>query len=255
MDTLFNIYNHLDLFILVMLRVLGCIVSIPLLGRKEVPNLFKISVGIYFTFILITADKAFIEVVPEGLGQYILLCVFETIKGLLIGFLTSIFFSIFTISGQVIDAQIGFHSGGILDTEYGTKIPLTGNLMNVIAFIVFLKLDGHLIMIRIFSDSYLVNHIGSFFSIENIYNIFTSAFSIAYLLALKIAFPIILIILFVEAVLSIMIKFMPQLNIFVVGIPLKLLVGIFTLVFYITPLIKVTEGMFNSMYNFISQLY
>lgn len=255
MMDLLNIYNHLDIFVLILLRISGFVFVSPLIGRKEVPSITKIGISIYLTYILIIADKPNMQFLPEGIGQYIVICVLETLKGMLLGFLSTIFFSIFATAGQLMDTQIGFHMGGLLDPEYGTKIPLTGNLLNIIAFVIFLKLDGHLQLIYILSESYAANPIGTILVKINIASIFTNAFSLAYLFAVKIALPVILVILFSEVVLGIMIKFIPQMNIFVVGIPIKILAGVFTLFFIITPFVNILNDIFESMFKFTSQLF
>lgn len=254
MDVLFDLYNQLDIFVIVLLRISGFIFSSPLFGRNEIPSLSKIGISIYLAYILILAGIP-IDIALTGIGQFVIVCLLETIKGILLGFLLSIFFSIFVTSGKLIDLQMGFSMGGLLDPEYSVKIPITGNLLNVIAFIIFLKLNGHLQLIYIISESYIVNPIGNIDLLSNISNIITSAFSISYLFAVKIALPIILIVIFCEVVLAIIIKFIPQMNIFVIGIPVKILIGILTLFFIITPLVNVLDTIFESMYNFASQLY
>lgn len=255
MIDLLNIYNHLDMFVLILLRISGFVFVSPLIGRREVPSISKIGISIYLAYILIIAGKPNMQVLPTGVGQYIVICILETLKGILLGFLSTIFFSIFATAGQLMDMQIGFHMGGLLDPKYGTKIPLTGNFLNIIAFVIFLKLNGHLQMIYILSESYAANPIGSIILKINIASIFTSAFSLAYLFAVKIALPVILIILFSEVVLGIMIKFIPQMNIFVVGIPIKILSGVVALLFIITPFVNVLDSIFESMYTFASQLF
>lgn len=254
-DFLSGIFNQLDLFILIILRISGYVFTSPIFGRKEIPNLSKIGVCLFLTYILFNIGKPTIAVIPAGLGQFVVLCIFETLKGMLMGILNTIFFTVFIIAGQLIDTEVGFRMGGLLDPMYGVKIPLTGNLFNIAAFVVFLNLNGHLHMINILSDTYVFSPVGSAFAIENIASIFTSAFSLAYLFAIKIALPLVLIIIFIDVILGIMIKFIPQMNIFVIGIPLKLLVGVFALFYLVSPLVNFFSEVFNSMYTFVSQLY
>jgi flagellar biosynthetic protein FliR len=151
--------------------------------------------------------------------------------------------------------MVGFRMGGILDVNYGIQMPMSARLLNIAALVVFLQLNGHLHLIKIVTDSFSQSQIGTFFSINSLAGVFTSAFSFAYLAAIKIALPIILIFLLTNVVLGIMIKFVPQLNIFVVGIPLKIVLGIYSFIFLVTPFINYLDTIFNSMYNLFTNMF
>jgi flagellar biosynthetic protein FliR len=195
------------------------------------------------------------EYIPETNLQFITLAIVELLKGFLTGFMTSLFFSAFLTAGQFIDIRIGFRMGGILDPQYGIKTPLSSNVLNIIAMAVFLILDGHLQLINIVSHTYQASPVGNLEFLKNIYLVFTGAFSFAFLSAFKIALPIVLMIFLTDVVLLVLIKFMPQMNIFVIGIPMKILVGIFSLFYIIEPFTDFLEPYFNTMYDSIWQIF
>ena len=92
--------------------------------------------------------------------QFVLICVREVIIGLIIGFLSSLFFSIFTVAGKFIDSQFGFDLAGMVDPVMNFRMPLTGNLLTTLIFLIFLEIDGHLILIKILYNSYKLVPIG-----------------------------------------------------------------------------------------------
>lgn len=255
MDIIAGFLNEIDFYIIVLSRLLGFMMMSSFWGRKEIPNMLKIAFAMLLTFTIVTTGQIDGATLPANIIAYAVVVVIEIMKGLLIGFLSNIIFSLFLTTGQIIDSMIGFRMGGILDANFGMQMPLSARLLNIAALIVFLQLDGHLHMIKIVSDSFGRSQIGSFLSISSVADVFVSAFSFAYLAAIKISLPIILIFLLTNVVLGIMIKFVPQLNIFVVGIPLKIVLGLYTFIFLVEPFIKYLDLVFNSMFDAMINLF
>jgi flagellar biosynthetic protein FliR len=237
------------------MRISGYVLVSPIFGRREVSNFLKISLILYLSYIIIFSENFSMEYVPASNFQFISMAIVELLKGFLTGFMTSLFFSAFLTAGQFIDIRIGFRMGGILDPQYGIKTPLSSNVLNILAMAIFLILDGHLQLINIVSHTYQVSPIGNLEFLKNIYLVFTGAFSFAFLSAFKIALPIILMIFLADVVLLVLIKFMPQMNIFVIGIPMKILVGIFSLFYIIEPFSDFLDPYFNTMYENIWQIF
>src|SRR6056297_2562692 len=157
MIELFSLYNNLDVFIIIAMRISGYVLVSPIFGRREVSNFLKISMIIYLTYIIIFSESFSLEYIPKTNVQFITLAVIEVAKGF----------------------RIGFRMGGILDPQYGIKTPLSSNTLNIIAMAVFLILDGHLQLIKILSHTYSLSPIGNLEFLQNIYLVFTGAFSFA----------------------------------------------------------------------------
>ena len=255
MIELFSLYNNLDVFIIIAMRTSGYVLVSPIFGRREVSSFLKISLVLYLTYIIIFSENFSMDYIPETGVQFIALALVELVKGFLIGFVTSLFFSAFLTAGQFIDIRIGFRMGGILDPQFGIQTPLSSNVLNVVAMAVFLILDGHLQLINIVSETYALSPVGNLEFLKNIYLVFTGAFSFVFLSAFKIALPIILMIFIADVVLLVLIKFMPQMNIFVIGIPMKILVGLFSLFYIIEPFAEFLDPYFNAIYRNIWQIF
>ncbi len=250
-----SFFSEIDFYVIVLSRLLGFMMISPFWGRKEIPNILKVAFALLLTFIIIFTGQIDNSTLPNNIVAYAVVVVVEIIKGILIGFLSNLIFSIFLAAGQIIDSMIGFRMGGILDVNYGIQMPLSARLLNIAALIVFLQLDGHLQMIKILTNSFTQSQVGTFFSLSSLAGLFTSAYSFAYLAAVKIALPVILVFLLTNIVLGIMIKFVPQLNIFVVGIPLKIVLGLYSFIFLVSPFIRYLDSIFNTMFNLFTNIF
>jgi flagellar biosynthetic protein FliR len=255
MAELFWLYGKLDIFIIALVRIAGYLFTSPVLGRREIPSPLKVSMSVFIVYILIFTDSIAFSTVPTSIGEFISLCIIESLKGMILGLLSSFFFSAFLTAGQIIDSQIGFQMGGILDPQYGVKTSLSANLLNIVALTVFLSLDGHLQLIKLLSNTYMMSPIGSMAMFFDFQNIFVFAFSFAFLAAVKISLPITLIILLTDVILAIIIKFVPQMNIFVIGIPIKIIVGLFTMVYIIGPTVAYLDVFYNKMFEDLAGLF
>jgi flagellar biosynthetic protein FliR len=247
--------NQIDFFILILLRISGFIFTSPVFGRREIPNILKIGFCLYLSYMLLLSGLIPQMEMAAGLGPYLLTGVLEVSKGMLLGWVSMLFFSLFMTAGQLIDIQVGFQMAGILDPQFGTKTPLTGNLLNILVFVVFFQVNAHLDMLTILIGFFRATPIGSLINIQQIYALVSNAFIFTFFLGVKIALPIILIILFVEVVLGVIVKFMPQMNVFVIGIPFKILVGLVSLRYLIGPLGHYLDFIFQSMHDYMSGLY
>jgi len=251
---LYDLYINLDIFIWVLLRITAFLLACPLFGRKEIPSVTKIGLSIFLAYILIISGRVSVLRYPASLAEFTLVCLNETLRGMLMGFASSIIFSVLANAGRLIDTAIGFQMAEVYDPVYGAKTSVSANLLNVAAFLVFLSVNGHLHMIKILSDSYSASPIGTGFNASVLYDIVVSAFSFSFLISLKLVLPVIIIILLSEAVMGMILKFIPQMNIFIIGMPLKVLIGLFALFYLITPLTMTFDNIFDSVYEYARRI-
>jgi flagellar biosynthetic protein FliR len=255
MEVINAFFSEIDFFLIVLFRLTGFMIISAFWGSKEIPSMLKIAFSLILTFMIIMTGRLEGATLPTSFAAFVIVCIIEILKGMLIGFISNIFFSAFVTTGQIIDSMIGFRMGGILDPNFGVQMPQSARLLNIAAMVVFLQLNGHLHMIRALTESFEKSPVGTLVSIESLMGIFTSAFSFAYLAAVRVAIPVILIFLLTNVVLGIMIKFVPQLNIFVVGIPLKIILGIYSFIFLVQPFIEYLDSFFGTMFNLITNLF
>lgn len=242
LDSLFNIWT---IFLLVLVRLTGMFFLSPIFGRRNLPNYFK--VGFCFMFSLIVAQSV---PVPDlsaytTLTSYAVLIGKELLIGLMMGFISYMVFSSIYIAGQLIDMRIGFGMVSVFDPITNVQIPISADFYVVFATLFMLLTDAHHLLIQAMVNSFSILPIGrAAFSgplLKQIVDLFTNVFSIGF----KIAAPVTAVILITDLALGIISKSMPQLNVFQLGMPIKIIVGL--------AVILITIGAFRGVVHVIMQ--
>lgn len=258
MDLFTAIQTSFGFFLLVFVRVSGIFIMAPIFGSKNIP--VHVKAGVAFTLSMILFPLIFQSDIhlPEKLFPYVSLLISELFVGWVIGFVCSLVFSAVQMAGQVLDTQVGFGMVNIMDPQSGQQVPLIGNFKYILALLVFLISNGHhLLLAALFNSFQMIPVTGVVFHgaltgliVDMVWGIFS--------IALKISFPVLISLLLTDIALGILARTMPQMNIFVVGMPVKIIVGIFilslTVPFYILFLEVAFNGMFNDIYRILANL-
>lgn len=244
------LFSHIQWYIIILLRVSGFVFVSPVFGRKGIPAPAKIALSMLLAYLVYSSRTEAMTADLFDPWIFTAHCLREMVLGMLLGFVTSLFFSVFYTAGQIIDMQMGNQMGSMYDPQMETKTPLSGNLLYAMAFLTFIRMDGHLILIHILFEQFdAVPVMGGSIG-PGIANLLLSGFYCAFLFAVKMALPIMIMMLFCEFVLGVMIKFVPQMNIFVLGMPVKILVGLAVLFFMMEPLSGIFDGLFEQLFEF-----
>lgn len=248
MEEIFNqILQQYEIFLLVFVRVTGIFVIAPVFSRNNIPNIMKIG----FAFLISILIFNFVEVKNVSFSEYQLigLIIKELIIGILIGFVAYLFFSALYVAGQLIDMQVGFGMVNVFDPQQKTQVPITGNFLYIIAILIFLITNQHHILIKAVASSYKIVPIGTFILnnllIDQMINVFTEIFVIGF----KISSPILATIFLTNVLLGILARTMPQMNVFMLGMPLKIVVGIVTLIVMMPLFVSIFQYIFDNMYK------
>ena len=172
------------------------------------------------------------------MGEYYLLVLREVTIGLYIGFLVSIIFAAFQLSGQFFAVQIGFGISEVLDPIGQISVPLIGQLKNMIGLLVFMVIYGHHFLIEAVYRSYELAPIVSISRgfTGSLFKYLMHSFSGMFVVAMKIALPVVGTIFLISVTMGVLGKVAPQMNIMMLGFPFKIIVS-FCVLFLITPLI------------------
>jgi flagellar biosynthetic protein FliR len=249
-----HISIRLDLFILMLIRISALIVSSPIFGRKALPNIVKICLCLAVTYLLFAANIDAAQPEYHGLLGFGLLCVKELLFGLVLGFATTLFFSLVQISGQYIDMQMGFGMVNVLDAQSNLSVPITGNLLNIVLIIAFFGVNGHLKLIYILGSTFSQIPVGTVTLNPAIGITALEVFILAFLLAVHVALPLIASGLLGEVALGFITRAVPQVNVFVVGIPIKVLLGFLMLLLVLPVYVGFTDVIFDRMFESIGTM-
>lgn len=202
-------------------RMLALFSSAPILSNRAIPMRVRVLLALLITFVVAPN----VTPPPPGADPFGLLLQ-QLLVGFVVGFSMRIVFAAIEYAGDVAGLQIGLGFAMFVDPTNSRQTPLIGSFLNLLAMLIFLSINGHLMLIASLVESFqvvpLAGPIGGGFDFLSIANWGAEMFRIGFTLAL----PIITAILLVNISLGVMARVAPQLSIFSVGFSLTLMVGL-----------------------------
>lgn len=255
--------NFFEVVILVSLyfaRVSALIMSMPVIGTHLVPRKIKLITSLAMTIFIIGItdlinDAALIKVVSQiSLFQWILNIIWQILLGVMLGFAIQIIFQVFVVAGQIIAMQMGLGFAAMMDPQSGVSQPQISQLFLMMVSLIYLSINGHLYLFDALIKSFdTAGVILESFNFNNAYLIVKSGFNM-FLLAVQIALPAIVALLLVSLTIGVMTKAAPQLNIFSIGFPITMLLGLIVLWINIVIIIPKFQEYFSKSDLLISTL-
>jgi len=240
-------------FLLLLARMTGCVFFNQIFGRGSIPVIVKISFSLLLTITVYGIIPPTNDIVINSIIEYGLIILREVFIGYIIGYIISMFFSIVVIGGEVIDLQIGMSMSKIYDPSSNISMGISGSLLNTFLILLFFSARGHLSLIQIFITSCKLIKIGSFTIPQNLFYNMVEMFSQILIFSIKLALPIVAVEIITEAGVGIMMKAIPQIQIFSVNIQLKLFVGLFLMMVLIPSFSIFIENMLTIMFETIQK--
>ena len=244
---------HLESFLLIFIRMSGLFILSPIFGRNNLPAVFKIGFSFFLSVILINAIEVPIVNMSGSIALYVLYVLKELVVGLVIGYATYVIMSAIYLAGQLIDTQIGFGSVNVLDATSNIQVPLTSNFYYMYIILIFLTINGHFFIIQALFRSFEIIPINTLgFNVNfvaDVIDIMREMFEIA----IRIAAPIIATVFIADVVLGVLSRTIPQMNVFQLGMPLKIIVGLLVIAITFYYGNGVTEGITELMNKYMLQ--
>lgn len=223
--------NGFDIFFLVFVRMTGLFVIAPIFGRRNVPVYLKIGFAFFLAIILVNTISLSKPDYIQNIYYFALIAAKEFLVGITIGYVSYLIFTAIYIAGQMMDMQIGFGMVNVLDPVSNMQVPVTANLYYMMSMIMFLAFNGHHALIKALYESYTLVPLARAVFGSAITNDIIRIFAETFVIGFKISAPILAAILISDVALGVISRSMPQMNVFIVGIPLKIILGIAVLIF------------------------
>jgi len=246
-----TIYNNIEYFLLILLRVSALIISSPIFGRKTLPNTLKIAFCIVLSYFVMLTHPVAPEIRYNNIVEFALLCVKELLFGLVLGYVTTLFFSIPQTAGYVIDMQLGFGMVNIFDVQNNISVPVSGNFLYVITMLSFLAVNGHQQLIYVVQNTFTSIPAGQVQLNAALGYSALEVFAESFVMAVKVAMPMIAAGIMGEIIMGVIVRTTPQMNVFVVGIPLKIILGLMALILLLPVYVQYTNTIFDKMFSSI----
>lgn len=238
--------GQMMLFSLIFMRMSGFILLNPIFGRRNIPSFVKGGMVMVFTFLLYSFSSS---QVPEPVTsiEFAVLVIKEFAMGYVIGFVMELFSMVITYAGTVMDFQMGLSMASVFDPQSNAQVAMTGSLFHIYYMLLFFAVDGHLALFKLLIQSSEIVPYGQVVIGTKVAWAVLEIFIQCIVMALKFAFPIMAIEFITEIAVGILMKVIPQINVFVVNIQAKVFIGLLMLVFLFSPMSDYVGVIINQM--------
>lgn len=245
---------NVSLFLLLLSRWAGMIMLAPVFGSRGVPGIVKLGLAFSLSIIIYPMIQVSGPQIPDSLLLYAALVIKEVLVGLVIGFVIYALTAALQGAGQLIDMQMGFTMGNMIDPVYGMQSPMMGNFQLILATMLLLATNAHHYLIAAMVKSYAyipVNPTALPQGIDFFVNLITAVFS----LSIQLSLPVVGALLITDIGVGLLSRAVPQLNIFTVVFPVKIIFG-FIILFLAIPFFgESVSSLFNTSMTWVLQLY
>lgn len=245
--------DNILLFSLIVMRISGCILFQPILGRRNIPGLVKGGIILVLSMILITSQQ-YPSVEAVNTIEYVFLLLKELFVGFTLGFIVNLFLYIIILAGELIDFQMGLSMSKIYDAQSNSSIALSSTFYNILFVLLFFVSDAHLALIQMFLNSGQMIPYGALHITEQLSVVILQIFSDCTILAVKFAMPLFAVELLFEIGVGILMKTIPQINVFIINIQVKIMVGIVIMILMFSPMSQFLDNCIIWMFDAIRQV-
>ena len=237
--------NYWEVFLLILVRIASFIYTAPFFNISSVPQRVKISIAIFISMLIfmLIPDKS---IAYSGILDYAILVIKESIVGLLLGFVCNVCVQTITFAGHIIDVNIGLSMANMYDPTLKTQTSISGTFYYYTVFLLMMISGLYQFLISAMVDSYDIIPIGTVSINMTLYDSFLEVIADFLIVGFRIALPVFVAIMLLNVILGILAKVAPQLNMFAVGIQMKLLLGL--------AVMFLTVGLMPSIASFIMNM-
>lgn len=238
--------QQLEFFLTIVVRMSGFIFTAPFFGLRNVP--LRVKVGLTMAMAVVMFSVLPYEPLEyAGVIGFALLIVEELLCGLILGFVANICYQILAFSGQILDMEIGFSMVNEMDPVTSAQVTVSGNLYSYAVMLMLMITYMHHYLLEALIDSYSIVPIGKTALNPMIYSVVVKLVGEYFVLGFRIVLPVFAAMLIVNSVLAILARVAPQLSMFVIGIQLKVLVGLAVMVVMIKMIPGIASLIFDKM--------
>lgn len=252
-------YESFPTYLMVFFRIIGFLIIAPLFSSRNVLSMMKAALAMLISILVVPTmfDTPFLTI-ESSLLLFFIYALSEFAIGLSIGFVATLFFDAINLAGQLIDMQMGFGIVNVVDPQSGAQMPVMGTFKYFLTMFFYLSLNGHILLLDALMKSYQIIPLGNFTVDMNLMNFIIYITTNLFVVALKIALPYVGALFATDFILGIIARTVPQMNVFMIGMPLKIGIGfILTIIIiplYIYMLSAFFEKSFTDIYTLIRVL-
>ena len=212
--------GQLSALFLVLMRCTGLVMAAPIFGHRGVP--LPVKAGLAAALTIGIAPSA---AVADGAAPLVLAAPLEVIVGLSLGFILALGFHAVETIGRLLSLQMGFSLSAVFSPTTNEGGSSLDPFFSVLAGVLFLALDLHLATIQTLAHSFQTFPLGGAWSTD-LWQLGAHVTGLSLELGTRIALPLALVLLLAELAIALLARAIPQINVFILGLPVKILVGL-----------------------------
>jgi len=248
-------FEELEYFLLVVVRVTCFFFTAPFFSMNNTPRRVKVGLGLFVAYILYQVTMPHDTIVYRTVLEYAIIVMKEAIAGLLIGFGANICSSIVLYAGRIVDMEIGLAMANQMDPTTRENASITGVYYQYMTTLVLLVSGFHRYLLQALSETYtLIPVNGAVFDKDALLSSVILFLSDYLNIGFRICLPIFCVSLIINVVLGIMAKSSPQMNMFAVGMQIKVLIGLMVLFFTTVMLPYISDFIYTEMKTMVVRL-
>ena len=238
--------DYWEIFLLILVRIASFVHTAPFFNTANTPQRVKLGLAFFISMIIFTIipEK---EIAYDGVIGYASLVVKESVVGLLLGFVCNICIQTITFAGHLMDFEIGLSMASAYDPTMKEQMSVSGSFYYRAVFLLLLISGMYQFLISAIVDSYSIISVGGMSVNVSLYGSVLGIATEYILIGFRIALPIFVTSMLLNAILGILTKVAPQMNMFAVGIQIKLLVGLAIMFLTVSLLPSIATYIMNMM--------
>ena len=232
----------------------GCILFNPIYGRRNIPGIVRAALAMMLTlFTYPFLPKQTLEISSPVV--FAVCAVKEILIGLAVGFIIQLIQSVIIMAGEQMDMQLGISMSKVYDPQSNISMPLSASLINAMFLLIFFLTNSHLTLMELFIKLGTAVPYGDTPIPPGVFKSIVSCFGLMLMYAAKLCLPIIAVEMIAQIGIGIMMKAVPQIDIFTIEVQLKIIIGFLAIIMLVPSFASLIEKLIGVMFENIGGVY
>ncbi|MGL5633659.1 MAG: fused FliR family export protein/FlhB family type III secretion system protein [Sarcina sp.] len=241
--------------ILIFVRISAFIAVTPIFFPKSMPRQMKVMFGLILAlFLSINVNTGIIKDIPNDITM-IVYVINEVFSGILLGLIVGLWFHFIKMAGSLLDIHMGLGMLSMMDPNTSTNVTMLANISHWVGILVFFIVDGHHMIIRMLGKSIEIIPLGKNILIQNTMGVIIESFAHYFALGIRLAIPLVLLIIICDVVMGLISRSVPQINVMILGMPIKIVVGLASFLISLPIIIKLIVSGFDFIPEVIEKVF
>ncbi|MCI5884146.1 MAG: flagellar biosynthetic protein FliR [Clostridiales bacterium] len=246
--------EHVEFYLLVLIRITSFVIGAPFFGYQTIPMKIRLSIGMILSLVAFQTVPV-VELHYVGVLGFSVLVLKEMMVGLILGFMCNMCTYIISFAGQLMDMEMGLSMASTFDPLTNIQVSISGNMYLYLVMLMMLISNLHYKIVQAILDTFTYFNVGQAVFDGNLQETAIEFIANFFLVGFRIVLPIFACMLVINVVLGVLSRAIPQMNMFVVGIQIKVLVGIVLLLIIVPTVPTITNFVVETMQEIVVKLY